>query len=58
MDEDGSGSSGVWKICSYISLENVVLSVYYFYCLRVGLFNQGKCFSAGMDWSLDQIENL
>ena len=58
MDEDGSGSSGVWNICSEILLENVVLSVYYWDCLQVGLCNQAKCCSAGMDWSVDQIDNL
>ena len=58
MDEGGCGSSGVWNICSDISLEDVVLSVYYWGYLQVGLFNRVKCCSADMDWSLDQIENL
>ena len=58
MDEDGSGSSGVWKICSDISLEDVVLSVYYWDYLQVGLRNWVKFCSTDMDWSLDQIENL
>ena len=58
MDEDGCGSSGVWNICSNVSLDNVVLSVYYLDFLQVGLCNQANCFSAGMDRSLDQIENL
>ena len=58
MDEDGCGSSGVWNICSDISLEDVVLSVSHLDYLQVGLCNQVQCFSAGMDWSLDQIENL
>ena len=58
MDEDGSGSSGLWNIRSDISLDDVVLSVYYWAYLQVGLCNRAKCCSAGMDWSLDQIENL
>ena len=58
MDEDGCGSSGVWNIRSDISLDNMVLSVYYWDFLLVGLCNQAKCFSSGMDWSLEQIENL
>ena len=58
MDEDGCGSSGVWNICSKISHDDVVLSVYYWDYLQVGLCNRAKCFSADMDWSLDQIENL
>ena len=40
MDEDGFGSSGVWNICSYISLYDVVLSVYYWDYLQVGLCNR------------------
>ena len=58
MDKDGYGSSGVWNICSDISLDDVVLSVYYWYYLQVGLCNQAKCFSADMDWYLDQTDNL
>ena len=58
MDEDGCGSSGVWNIRSDISLDDVVLSVYYWGYLHVGLFNREKRCSADMDWSLDQIENL
>ena len=58
MDEDGCGSSGVWNIQSDISLDDVVLSVYYLDYLQVRLCNRAKCFSADMDWSLDQIENL
>ena len=58
MEEYGCGSSGVWNICSGISLDNVALSVYYWDFLQVVLCNQAKCCSAVMDWSLDQIENL
>ena len=58
MDEDGCGSSGVWNICSYVSLDDVVLSVYNWDYLQVGLCNRKKCCSSEMDWSLDQIENL
>ena len=58
MDEYGCGSSGVWKIRSDISLDNVVLSVYYWDYFQVGLCNRAKCCSADMDWSLDQIKNL
>ena len=58
MDEDGYSSSVVWNICSDISLDDVVLSVYNWDYLQVGLCNQSKCCSDGMDWYLDQIENL
>ena len=58
MDEDGCGSSEVQNIQSDISLDDVVLSVYNWDYLQVGLCNRAKCFSADMDWSLDQIENL
>ena len=58
MDKDGCGSSGVWNIRSEISLDGMILSVYYWDYLQVGLCNRAKCCSAGMDWSLDQIENL
>ena len=58
MDKDKCGSSGVCNICSDISLDNVVLSVYYWDYLQVGLCNMAKCCSADMDWSLDQIDNL
>ena len=58
MDEDVCGSSGVWNIRSDVSLEDVVLSVYYWDYLQVGLYNRVKCCSTGMDWSLDQIANL
>ena len=55
MDEDGRGASGVWNIFSDISLDGVVLSVYYWDYLQVGLCNRAKCCSADMDWSLDLI---
>ena len=58
MEEGGCGSSGVWNIHSDISLDNVVLSVYNWDYLQVGLCNRAKCCSADMDWSLDQIDNL
>ena len=58
MDEDGRGASGVWNICSDISLHGAVLSVYYWDYLQVGLCNRSKCFSTGMGWSLDQIDDL
>ena len=58
MDEDGYVSSGVWKIRSDISIADVVFSVYYLYYLQVGSYDLEQCCSAGMDWSLDQIDNL
>ena len=48
MDEDGRGISGVWNICSDISIDNVVLPVYYWDYLQVELCNRAKCCSAGM----------
>ena len=58
MDEDVCVASGVWNIRSDISLVYVVLSVYYWDYLQVVLCNQAKFCSTGMNWSLDQIENL
>ena len=58
MDEDGCGSSGVCNIRSDISLDNVVLSVYYWGYLQVGSCDMVYYCSAGMDCSLEQIENL
>ena len=58
MDEDGCGSNGVWNIRSDVSLDNVVLSVYNWDYLQVGLYNRAKCCFADMDWYLDQIKNL
>ena len=58
MDEGGYITSGVWNIRSDISIDDVVLSVYYWDYLQVVLCNWAWCCSAGMDWSLDQIENL
>ena len=58
MDEDGYGSSRLWHISSDISLDDVVLSVYYWDFLQVVLCDLANYCSAGMDWSLEQIENL
>ena len=58
MEKDGCGSSGVWNIHSDISLDDVILSVYYWDYLQVGLCNRAKCFSDDMDWSLEKIVNL
>ena len=58
MDEDERGASGVRNICSDVSLDDVILSVYNWDYLQVGLWNRAKCCSADVDWSLDQIENL
>ena len=58
MDEYGYGSSVVWNIFSYISLDDVVLSVYYGDYLQVGLCDVEYYCYAGLDWSLDQIEDL
>ena len=52
MDRDGCGSSGVWNTHSDISLDDVVLSVYYWDSLQVGLCDMTYYRSAGMDWSL------
>ena len=58
MDEYGCDSSVVWNICSDISLANAFLSVYYWDYLQVGLFGVAYYCSAGVYWSLDQIEDL
>ena len=47
MDEDGYGASGVRNVRSDISLDDVVLSVYYWDYLQVGLCNWAKCCSTG-----------
>ena len=58
MEEDGCGSIGVWSIISDISLDDVVLSVYYWDYLQVGLCDMENYCSASTDWSLYQIKNL
>ena len=58
MDDDGCGSNGVWNIISDISLDDVVLSVYYWYYLQVGLRDVAYYLSADVDCYLDQVENL
>ena len=50
MDEDGYGFNGESNICSDISFDDAVLSVYYWDYLQVGLCNRAQCCSAGMDW--------
>ena len=55
MDEYGCGSSGVWEIHSDISLDGVVISVYYWGYIQLGLFSMACYCSSGVDWSLDQI---
>ena len=37
MYEDGCGSSGICNICSDIIIDDVILSVYYWYYHQVGL---------------------
>ena len=58
MDKDGCSSSGIWNIRSDNSLDDVIISIYNWDYLQVGLCNRAKFYSADMDWSLDQIENL
>ena len=58
MNEYGCGSSGVWKILSDIPLYDVVLSVYFWDFLQVELCAVVYYCSTGVDWSLDQIEDL
>ena len=58
MEKDGCGSSVVWNFCLDISLENVVLSVYYWYYLQVGLCDVTYYVSADVYYSLDQINDL
>ena len=58
MDKDGCGSSGVWNIHSDMSLDNVVISVYYWDYLQVGLCYVAYYLSAGVDWYLYYIKDL
>ena len=58
MDEDGCGSGGVWNILTGASLDNIFLSVYYWYCLQVVLCDVVDCWSAFLYWSLEQIEDI
>ena len=58
MDGYGCDSGGVCNIWSDVSLGNVVLSVYYWDGLQVGFVSVEDCWSAGADWSLDQIDHL
>ena len=58
MDEGGCGYSGLWNILSDISLDGVVLSFYDWDYLQVVLCAVEYYCSAGVDCSLDQIEDL
>ena len=58
MDDYGCGSSGVWNIHSEISLDNVVLSFYYWDCLLLVLCDMAYYCSTGVNCSLDQIDYL
>ena len=58
MDKDGCGSCGVWNTFSYISLDDMFLSVYYWDYLQVGLCAVVYYCSAGLGWSLEKIDNL
>ena len=49
MDEDGCGFSRLWNILSHISLDDVVLSFYYWDYLQVGLFTVADNCSASVD---------
>ena len=58
MDKDVYVFSVVRNIFSDVSLDTVFLSFYYMDYLQVLLFAVVYYFSAGVDWSLDQIEDL
>ena len=58
MDEDGCGSGGLWDILPNISVDNVVLSVSYWYCLQVMLCDLMYCCSFGVYWSLFQVADI
>ena len=58
MVEGGCGSSVVWNIFSDISLDDLVLSVCYWYYLQVVLCVVEYYCSAGLDLYLDQLEDL
>ena len=58
MYEYGCGSSGVWNIHSDISLDDVILSYYYWDYLQVGLCDVAYYCSSGVDWCLYKIEDL
>ena len=58
MNEDGCCSSGVWNVHSDISLKNMSISVYYWDYLQVGLCSVAYYCSSGLNWFLDQNDNL
>ena len=58
MDKDGCGSSGVWNISPEISLDYMVLSVYYWDHLQVRLCAVADYCSASLDWYLGKNEDL
>ena len=58
MDEDRCGSSVVWNIFSDVSLVNMIISVYNWDYLQVGLYDVEDYFSTSVDWSLEKIEDL
>ena len=58
MDEYGYVSIGVWNIHLDIPLDYIVISFFYSDYLQVVLYYLDIYCYAGMDWSLDQIDNL
>ena len=58
MDEDWYGSGGVLNISPEFTFGDVVISVYQCGYLQVELCDVDDCFSVGVEWNLDQIEDL
>ena len=58
MEKYGCGYSGVWNICPYVSLEDLILSVYHRYYLQVGLCAVAYCYYYGVDYTLEQVKDL
>ena len=58
MYEYGCGSGGVRNISPYVTLENVVISVYYWDYLQMGIYAVIYCFSSIVDWHFEPINDL
>ena len=58
MEKYECGSGGVRIFLPDISLDNVVLLVYYCYYLKFGLCAVVYFCSSGLDWYLEQIKDI
>ena len=58
MDKEGFGFGIVWNIFGYVSLGNVVISIYHWDFLQVVLCAVQYCSSSSVYLSFDQVKDL